>query len=157
MLCPAAVNDSSERALNHLVITGAAFSQTEIEKPTPAATGVSWEGSSLGRQLSSLKAFLQGSIPARLKPLLAPRGFMSLSHQPTDFWRCGLSTWGSPAIFSREPGDQGLPQQEAPARYTVSPWGTKSPFQHPKQPQGPENIPLPSPKLLRQVRRCQMR
>lgn len=110
--CPMAVNDSSDRALNRLLITGEAFSQIEIEKPTPAAAAVSWEGSRLGRQLSSLTAFLQSSVPARPQPLLAPRGFMSLSHQPTDSWRCGPRAWGSPAIFSREQGDWALPNKK---------------------------------------------
>lgn len=155
--CPMAVNDSSDRALNRLLITGEAFSQIEIEKPTPAAAAVSWEGSRLGRQLSSLTAFLQSSVPARPQPLLAPRGFTSLSHQPTDSWRCGPRAWGSPAIFSREQGDWALPQQEAPARYTVAPWGAENPFQHPNQPEGPEDVLLSSPKLPGEVRRHQMR
>lgn len=30
----------------------------------------------------------------------------------------------------------------------AAPWGTKSPFQHPNQPEGLEEILLPSPKLL---------
>lgn len=65
------------------------------------------------------------------------------------FWR---HIRGPIAIFTLpeelEAGNRASPYQEVPARYMAALWGTKSPFQHPKQPEGLERVVLPSPKLL---------
>lgn len=148
-LCPMAVNDSSDRALNRLLITGEAFSQIEIEKPTPAAAAVSWEGSRLGRQLSSLTAFLQGSVPARPQPLLAPRGFMSLSHQPTDSRRCGPRAWGVPSYFQQGARGLGPPPTGSPSQIHSGPMGCRKSFPAPKPAGGARGHPAVQPQAPR--------
>lgn len=129
------MNDSSDRALNHLLITGGAFSRIERRKTHPSS-----HSSEPGRQQAGREALL----PASISPGPSPWFYVPLS-SASRFLALWLQDVGVPSYFQHGAGELGPPKARSPSQVYGGPMGYKKPFPAPKPGGGAREEPPAQP------------